>query len=171
MKFKFTKSEKIALFLALLIMVMLFILSSMTYKQQKFSPDSIRQKFGWIEAIIKNWNICYGGVWHNRISDNGLANFTQFFVRKLAHFGSYFLLGLFLFYGLRRIFVLKWTAPIFVWTTTITYAVSDEFHQFLTGDRTPSVHDVVLDGSGSLLAIILLVIYFMIRKYLRKNKG
>lgn len=168
--FKFTKIEKIALFFAFLILLILFISSSMTYHQQEMNPATINRRFGFLEPIIKNWNLYYGGVWHNRVSDNGLAPFTQFVVRKLAHFGTYFLLGLFAYIGLRRIFIIKWTAPFFVWTACIAAAALDEFHQFLTGDRTPSVHDVILDGTGSLCAIIICLLFFLIRAKIEKNQ-
>ena len=55
--FKFTKTEKISLILALLVLVVLFISSSMTYKQQEMDPAKIKRWFGFIEPVIKNWNI------------------------------------------------------------------------------------------------------------------
>lgn len=169
-KFKFSKAEKISLALALLILIILFISSSMTYKQQEMDASAINHRFGLIEKIISNWNIYYAGAWHNKVTDNGIAGFTQFFVRKCAHFGTYFLLGLFSYFGLKRIFLIKWTGPFFVWFMTIAMAAFDEYHQYLTGDRTPSVHDVMLDGSGSLMAILLLLLFFLIKMKFQKNR-
>ena len=91
---------------------------------------------------------------------------------KMAHFGSYFLLGGFGYLGMRRIFNIKWVAPILTWFITIALAAFDEYHQFLTGDRTPSVHDVMLDGAGALCAILLVMLILFIRnKHLAKKKS
>lgn len=163
-KFKFTRIEKIALFFALLILIGLFVSSSMTYHEQEINPSTVNHRFGFIEKLIYNWNIYYAGVWHNRVSDSGIAGFTQFFVRKLAHFSSYFFLGLFSYVGLRRVFKICWTAPFFILFMTTAFAAFDEYHQYLTGDRTPSVHDVMLDTFGSLCAIILCVLFFLIKR-------
>lgn len=167
--FKFTKREKVYLLLACLILVMLFISSSMTYHEQKMKPGFIHTYLGWLEELIHKLNIYYAGEWHN-VKTDGSAGFTQFVVRKLAHFTSYFFYGLFAYLGLRRIFVIKWTGPIFVWFSSLAFAAMDEFHQFLTGDRTPTIHDVMLDGSGAFCAILLAVIFYLIQgKKARKN--
>lgn len=168
-KFKFTKFELINLCLAFLVLLLLFVSSSMTYQQQKMNPTAINHHFGLVERIIRNWNIYYAGVWHNRYSDHGIAGFTQFFVRKLAHFGSYFLLGMFSYCGLRRIFVIKWISPLFVWFMAIAMASFDEYHQYLTGGRTPSVHDVMLDASGAFCGITLCLIIVLFVKLRKKH--
>lgn len=168
-KFKFTKAEKISLVLAFLILLVLFISSSMPYSQQKMDPSQIKRRFGLVEKVIYNFNLYYAGTWHNRVSDGSLAEFTQFFVRKLAHFGTYFLLGIFSYFGLRRAFILRWTAPVFVWFACLAMASFDEFHQFLTGDRTPSVHDVMLDGFGAICGIILSMLFIFCHQKIKKN--
>ena len=43
----------------------------------------------------------------------------------------------------------------------------DEFHQQLTGGRTPLVGDVLIDGSGALIGIVL---YTAIRLYLKADR-
>ncbi|MCT7794075.1 MAG: VanZ family protein, partial [Lactobacillus crispatus] len=48
-KFHFTKREKIFLLLALLVLVALFISSSMTYQQQEIHDNKINRYFGWLE--------------------------------------------------------------------------------------------------------------------------
>ena len=157
-KFKFSKREKLSLALALIIFISLFISSSMTYHEQKMSSSTIKTYFGFLDPLLSHISINYGGQIHSASKD-GLTNSTQFFVRKLAHFSSYFLLGLGLFAGLKRFFLNKVYAFIFIWPITISLAVFDEYHQYLTGDRTPSVHDVVLDSIGALCGILLFLIY------------
>lgn len=168
-KFKFTRKEKICLLLALLILLALFVSSSMTYHQQEMKPGFIHQHLHFVEDIVGNWNIKYAGKWHNAHLDGGKASMTEFVIRKLAHFGSYFLLGIFGYLGLKRIFKIQWLAPIFIWFSAIAFAAFDEYHQYLTGDRTPSVHDVMLDGAGALTGIVLCLIVILIKNKLNKN--
>lgn len=168
-KFKFTKKEKIFLILALLVLVGLFISSSMTYHEQEMKSGFIDRHFHFLEEIVGNWNIYYGGRWHNAQLDGGIAGMTQFVMRKMAHFGSYFLLGVFGFLGLRRISQIPWIAPVATWFAAVALAAFDEYHQYLTGDRTPSVHDVMLDGAGAFCGIAICLIVIAIRKKLRKN--
>lgn len=156
-KFHFTNREKIFLLLAFFVLLMLFISSSMTYHEQELHQSMLDRRFGWLENIVSNWNFVYGGQRHN-VQLDGRAGLAQFVLRKMAHFGSYFLLGGFGYLGLRRIFKIKWLAPILTWFIAIALAAFDEYHQFLTGDRTPSVHDVMLDGAGALTAIILVML-------------
>ena len=161
-KFHFTKREKIFLLLALLVLVALFISSSMTYQQQEIHDNKINRYFGWLENIVAGWDFTYGGRIHN-VQVDGRAGLTQFVLRKMAHFGSYFLLGGVGYLGLRRIFKIKWVAPVLTWFMAIAFAAFDEYHQFLTGDRTPSVHDVMLDGAGALTAILLIMLVLFIK--------
>lgn len=164
-KFKFSKKEKIFLGLALAVILMLFISSSMTYHEQKIQPGFADRHLHFLEDWFASFNIYYGGRWHN-LQHDGKAGLTEFILRKLAHFTSFFFLGSFLYLGFRRIFKIKYWAPIFCWLLTVGLAAFDEYHQYLTGDRTPSVHDVMLDGTGAFCGIIfvwlilkLLVIY------------
>lgn len=170
-KFHFTKREKLFLLLALLVLVFLFISSSMTYHEQELHDGTVSKYFGWLENMVAGWSFTYGGRLHN-VQLDGRAGLAQFVLRKMAHFGSYFLLGGFGYLGLRRIFKIKWLAPILTWLVAIALAAFDEYHQFLTGDRTPSVHDVMLDASGALTAIILVMLFLYLRnKYLTRKKS
>lgn len=168
-KFHFTKKEKIYLILALLVLIGLFISSSMTYHEQEMKPGFIDTHFKFVERIVGNWNIFYGGRWHNSQMDGGVAGMTQFVLRKFAHFSSYFLLGMFGYLGLKRIFRISWIAPIAAWLASIGLAAFDEYHQYLTGDRTPSVHDVILDGAGAFCGIIVCLLIIWIRKEIKKK--
>lgn len=168
-KFKFTNKEKIYLVIAGLMLLALFISSSMTYHEQEMKPGFIHTHLRFVEELVGNWNIYYGGHWHNAHNDGGVASMAQFVIRKAAHFGSYFILGMFSYLGLKRIFRLNWMAPIMSWLSVIGLAAFDEYHQYLTGDRTPSIFDVMLDGSGALLAIVLCVIITAIYHKINKK--
>lgn len=165
-----TKREIIFVCLMLAVLLGLFISSSMTYHEQEMSPGFIHRHFPIIERIVGKWNIYYGGRWHNAILDNGKAGMTQFVMRKFAHFSSYFLVGLFACLGLDRLFK-KWCGPLFIWLGIIGLAGLDEFHQYLTGDRTPSVHDVALDSAGALLAILICIFVYWLRHRQEKSNS
>lgn len=40
---------------------------------------------------------------------------------------------------------------------SLGYAALDEFHEMLTGGRTPLFQDVILDGIGALTGILLII--------------
>lgn len=168
-KFRFTTREIIFMCLMAVVLLSLFISSSMTYHEQEMSPGFIHKHFRFLENIVGNWNIYYQNRWHNAQLDSGIAGMTQFVMRKMAHFGSYFLLGFFSCFGLDRIFK-KWSGPLFIWIGIIILAGIDEFHQMLTGDRTPSLWDVCLDASGALLAILICIIVYSVRTKMIKNR-
>ncbi len=74
----------------------------------------------------------------------------NFFVRKLAHFFLYFILG-FLAFGSVKIIVKKYSkALVSSLIICFTYATLDEIHQIYVPGRTPLVRDVVLDTAGGL---------------------
>lgn len=167
-KIGITVREIIFICLMAVVLLSLFVSSSMPYHKQEMSPGFIHNHFRFLENIVGSWNIYYQNRWHNAQLDNGIAGMTQFVMRKWAHFGSYFLLGIFSCFGLNRIFK-KWSGPLFIWIGIIVLAGLDEFHQMLTGDRTPSLWDVCLDASGALLAILICIIIYSIRTKIIKN--
>ncbi|RDC48661.1 VanZ family protein, partial [Acinetobacter sp. RIT592] len=40
----------------------------------------------------------------------------------------------------------------------------DEFHQMLTGDRSPMFQDVMLDSMGALTAVVICILFTFIKK-------
>lgn len=169
--FHFSKYEKIALALAALVLLGLFISSSMTYNEQKLQPGFTNHYLKWLENIVGNWNIYYAGKWHNSLNDGGVAAMAEFVLRKAAHFGSYLLLGLFSYIGFRRLSRIRWIGVFSTWFFCVAMAAFDEYHQYLTGDRTPSVHDVMLDSLGSLTGIIImLIVYYFVAEKRKQSK-
>ncbi|MQS45364.1 VanZ family protein [Companilactobacillus mishanensis] len=152
--------------------LVLFISSSMTYKQQTSVPflerhlGSSKPMLGFFNQIGFN----YGGKFQS-IKNDGYYNFVEFFIRKGAHFGTYFLLGLFLCLALYTYFYKNNFLKIFVpWMAATGLAAFDEFHQGLTGGRSPLVADVILDSFGALVAILITVlVVFLIKKHNKKR--
>ena len=68
--------------------------------------------------------------------------------------------------GLRRRIGNRLLAGFVAWQAATGYAGLDEFHQLLTGGRTPLIQDVALDSTGALTAIIIATIILSITKRL-----
>ena len=87
-------------------------------------------------------------------------------IRKLAHFGIYTLLGL-ASMGFIATFNLKRKNQILITTVWgFLYASTDELHQMFINGRNASFLDVLLDTSGVIFGILLIIIYFKIYKRL-----
>lgn len=155
---KWAQDGRVYLGIAFLIMAVLFYSSSQTYAQQS--------QIGLLKNVLKTEpfsqqlqtiSFQYAGK-EISLAASGYFSFVEFFIRKGAHFGMYFLMGGSLFLGLvPRIKSLILTA-IIAWLAATGYAGTDEFHQMLTGGRTPLFQDVMLDAAGAGTAIVLCLI-------------
>ncbi|MCH4168370.1 MAG: VanZ family protein [Streptococcaceae bacterium] len=164
MKKKSLKNGNFWILIAVFMMLLLFYSSSQTYQQQSqigtlghlLKDEPFKETFGKI-------NFCYA----NRqvsLSNLGYLSIVEFFIRKGAHFFSYFVIGMSLFLGFSK----KYKSLIFSASLSIilatSYACLDEFHQMLTGGRTPLIQDVVLDFSGATSIVITLLIFKLIQR-------
>lgn len=154
--------QKVCVAIVLLIAIILFISSSMTYQQQTSVPFLEKyltsQPF---KTFLSQISFNYAGSTVS-IAHLGYYKFVEFFIRKGAHFGTYFLMGGFLYAGLP--FIKKWPKASLSLAWCFLYASFDEFHQMLTGGRTPLIADVLLDSFGALVAISCLMIYSQIKQ-------
>ncbi|WP_125568328.1 VanZ family protein [Companilactobacillus insicii] len=152
--------------------LILFYSSSMTYKQQTSVPflerTLGRSNKPFYDSLSKiSFN--YGGKTQS-IDNDGYYHFLEFFIRKGAHFSIYFLLGLFLCLAIYKYLSKnKFLMFLIPWLSTTGLAAFDEFHQGLTGGRTPSVSDVILDSVGALTGIlILMLILWLVDLHVKK---
>lgn len=152
---KHRKNGNLYLFIGFLMMAILFYSSSQTYEQQS--------QIGLLSKLLKNEpfkeqlssiSFFYAGG-EVSIAKSGYFSFIEFFIRKGAHFGTYFILGSSFFLGLVPKIKQYGLAAIFAWLSATGYAATDEFHQMLTGGRTPLFQDVALDAAGALTGILL----------------
>lgn len=158
---KYHKNGNLYLGIAFVMMAILFVSSSMTYEQQ--SQVSLLDRLLSSEPLkgaMSSISFTYAGS-KVSISTLGYSKFIEFFIRKGAHFGSYFLLGGSLFLGLHPKMKQKQLllTGLFAWFSATGYAAMDEFHQMLTGGRTPLFQDVMLDSVGALTACILIILH------------
>ena len=152
---KMTKNGQLAFLLAVLIMGILFYSSSQTYEQQ--SQIGLLSKLLHNEPLkdsLRSISFMYGGS-EVSIDSEGYFSFIEFFIRKFAHFSTYFVLSGSFFFSLFQRKNALWLSVFFGWMAATGYAGMDEFHQMLTSGRSPLFQDVMLDSAGALTAGIL----------------
>lgn len=146
------------LLLAVVMLGVLFISSSMTYRQQTSVP--------WLEhwlaakplqGSLSHIAFHYAGTLVS-IKSLGYFKFVEFFMRKAAHVGAYSLVGCFGALGLKQFVQPTWLRGVLTILSSAGLAAFDEFHQLLTGDRSPLFQDVVLDTCAATLAVVLVIV-------------
>lgn len=157
------------LFISFLIMAVLFYSSSQTMSRQTQIPRLER----WLSNQPLNIQLSEIRFYYANVEISierlGYFHFIEFFIRKFAHFLSYFLLGVSLFNGLKN----KYKRPIVLlaiisWLASTGYAGLDETHQMFTYSRSPLFEDVILNSVGAMTAIGLSLCNEGI-KFLRKK--
>ncbi len=78
-------------------------------------------------------------------------------IDKYAHALAYAAFALSVLFALSRRFCSRhpYRTVIFVFCFCLLYGISDEFHQVFVPLRSPSVYDLMADGVGALLAMVL----------------
>ncbi len=92
--------------------------------------------------------------------------FAHFIIRKLAHLVEYAVLALLAARAFRdssRQFLRRhrFLSSLLV---VAVYALSDEYHQSFNPSRTGSIYDSLIDITGGLLALLLLVIWRKVKR-------
>ncbi len=161
---KSMKNGNFYLVVGCLVMAVLFYSSSQSYEEQsQIELLTVLLKNEPLKETLSKISFLYAGS-EVSIQAKGYFSFVEFFVRKFAHFATYFLLGgSFLLGLLPKIHSLGW-GIFFAWLSATGYAALDEFHQMLTGGRTPLFQDVMLDSAGALTAVVLCWLIIGLRK-------
>lgn len=163
------KNGNAYLVIALLMMAILFFSSSQTYEQQSqiglLKTLLAGEPF---KAQLSNIKLVYAGS-PVSIEAQGYFNFVEFFIRKGAHFGSYFVLAGAWYLGLQPRLKNIGLAGLVGWLAATGYAGLDELHQMYTGGRSPMFEDVALDSLGALTAVALILAVTLIKRMLNKK--
>lgn len=147
------------LFLALLI----FYFSTQTYQEQSLIPLLRELLPGQpFEETLSKIQIEYWGRLIS-VETRGYYYFLEFFIRKFAHLFLFGCLAIALFRVIMLFRPRLFTAVIWSLIGTGIYAVTDEYHQSVTGGRTALAKDVVLDLTGAIVAMIIYLPFFMWR--------
>ena len=141
------------LWLTAAILFVLFVSSSMTYKEQTTVPLMERLLHNEpFKPFLSSIQFNYAGETQS-VAKVGYFKFVEFFVRKGAHVSIFFLLGLGLTQGTFMYQKNRWLHwPLMVLSCT-GIAAFDEFHQMLTGGRTPLFQDVMRDTVAAAIAV------------------
>lgn len=136
----------------------IFYSSSQPYDNQDVRPlleNQLNLRF--LEPMLNNIVFSYNQT-EVSVDHLGLAGFIEFFLRKGAHVGVYFILACLFYLAFSK------TLPkmgrinlVFAFVTTVSYAGLDEWHQSFTPNRTPYWGDVVLDAVGAFLAVLCII--------------
>lgn len=148
--------KHISLFCVIAIMITIFLLSAQPAKESSDLSGKI------VNVVLKIIMPNYDDL--PLIEKEYIKEKMSFFVRKLAHFTEFAALGFFLimylltFQPYIKTFNLKLLIRICLgWLVCTFYAITDEIHQMFVTDRYSSIYDVIIDSSGVLFGIILLI--------------
>lgn len=147
-----------------ILFIVLFVSSGQTYEEQTLIPAL--EKYLPSEPFketLSHLQIPYWGTYVS-VEERGYYQFVEFLLRKGAHVGMFGLIALAVLNLLPKPRV--WLA--FVITTAI--ALMDEYHQSLTGGRTPTTHDVLLDAFGALLFLGVWTLWHRRKKKVEKHE-
>ncbi|MBN3554165.1 VanZ family protein [Fictibacillus nanhaiensis] len=136
-------------------MGIIFYASSQPYEKQDLRPTiSANLDLTIIETLFSSVKLHYAGD-EISIEALGAAHFLEFFIRKAAHFSTYFVLGFLMYRALNYYLLNKRLTWLISWIMTILYAISDEVHQSFTPNRSPHLEDVMIDATGGFIGILL----------------
>lgn len=148
-------------------MGVIFYSSAQPYENQDVKPflantfdlSFLTPYLDWIVLTYHNSEVSVRAI--------GVEGFIEFFMRKGAHLGVFFMLMCLFVIALKKTSRFRWRFTLAVsFLLTAAYAALDEFHQGFTANRTPYIGDVLLDTIGALMALILL---FFFRRYWTKK--
>lgn len=100
------------------------------------------------------------------------VNRAEHILRKCAHVLEYALMGALIYVLALRIPKIQTPACLpsaLAFVITFLYAVTDEIHQIFIPGRGPSVRDVLLDGIGALIGILMIMSIRFCVAYKRKK--
>lgn len=151
----------------LLLLGILFFSSGQTYEQQTLIPSLEK----WLpsepfESSLSKLQVPYWGKTIS-VDERGYYPFVEFILRKSAHF---FIFG---FIASAVYLILpKHTFRILTATwITLLLALGDEYHQSLTGGRTPTLQDVLLDMAGAVTFLFIFWLVSMMKPNKTKKKA
>ncbi len=138
-----------------------------------FSAENAEESLNTSDSIV---DVVVEGILETQKEAMSISEYESFkmkvshFVRKSAHFTAYMLLGILTLSALLT-HKMKNTTRIFLTVVVcFLYAVSDEIHQIFVPGRAGRFSDVMIDTSGALLGILLVLGVICLKQYF-KNKN
>lgn len=152
---KINWKDNLYLAIPFIIMFILYRSSSMTYEEQSLimTMESVLDKQPFYN-FFSSIEFFYGGELI-AIQEIGYYAFIEFFIRKGAHFFTYFIIGFFWLLGLRKRVRHDWLTILLAILLAIGYASFDELRQSFNPGRTALMADVLLDTAGASVGVVL----------------
>lgn len=155
MRQKLDWKDNVYLAIPFIMMLILYGSSSMTYQDQSVTSNlAVVLKAKPFENLLSSMQFTYGEQLIS-IQQLGYFEFVEFFIRKGAHFFSYFIIGFFWFLGLRKRVRHEWLTILLAVLLSIGYASFDELRQSFNPGRTALMADVILDTAGAIVGILM----------------
>ena len=153
----------LSLLLVVAVMVMIFCFSAQTGEESGAMSGSITR---WVlNLLIPDFEN------YTPEKQDGICNVVGLLIRKMAHFSVFALLGFSTMLHIAQIgkkvtVGLPW---LWAWGISTLYAASDEFHQSFVANRGPSVVDVMIDSTGAICGVLLML--WILRRVAKSAKN
>ncbi len=150
------KIRAIPLIITILIMALIFFFSSQTSSESSEVSRGLTRKA--VHLFLQLFHL-------NGAGEAAAVSVLHHYIRKLAHFLLYALLGILSAVTMRITF--KRTVSVSVICAAVIcvlYSISDEIHQLFISGRSGQISDVFLDSAGAWTGIAVLLIFLKIKK-------
>lgn len=151
-----SRSDKSAIHIMITILVMVFIFV------QSAMPGEVSGAESGIVVRFLSW--IAGSLGISNINTDAFS----FFIRKVAHFTEYMILGCCLYINLRDRAARKTAGNsrhpadvatfrlcVYAWVFGALYAATDEFHQRFVPERSGEIRDVCIDAAGVAAGVLI----------------
>ena len=91
---------------------------------------------------------------------------AQPIIRKIAHFSIYMIVGILIMSFVSTYRLLLWKKLLISIGVGLIYAISDEYHQSFVPGRSAELRDVIIDTSGVIMGILIVLVIISIYKAL-----
>ncbi|WP_312469671.1 VanZ family protein [Neobacillus sp.] len=149
------KSKRFWVFALIIWMAVIFFFTQLPYFTGESTAGVIFKLFAFEHDVIHSPNA--GWVF---------IDVLNFIIRKAAHLTAFGILA-FLFFQVLRNFRYPY---LLSWFFTFLYAMTDEWHQSLVPSRTASFKDVLIDGFGAFIALLLTYLFSTRKRKARMKK-
>ena len=137
--------------LSLATMVTIFLFSA---QPAELSAELSGEFSGWVDNLLNAFK------W---LLSEGVRLWIKTYIRKIAHFTLYALLGIFVSSALINTKIKKEFLKYLISAAVcLFYSITDEFHQLFVEGRSGEIRDILLDFSGAATGIIFVFIIYKI---------
>ena len=145
--------------LSIAVMIIIFVFSS----QKAEDSAALSGEFGgFLEKMLSGLEWLLG---------KNLLLWIKAYLRKIAHFVLYTLLGAFVMAAMLNTKIEKTAIKVVICAATgLAYSISDEIHQLFVEGRSGEVRDVLLDFSGVLSGVVITLVLCKIFQIIAKNR-